>query len=239
MEFGREVFDFIERLGRLSSVDDVMEATGQILASYGFENFSFSGIPRSSDALPGIVLARRVPDELFKLYVERRYADIDPSIRHLLRTAEPFRWLDVPYDPERERKAAELAGLIRDFGLTQGFFVPIPSAAGTYGATWMAGPKPDLTARTKAALHLIGLYAFDRIHRLAGPLPDQWPHLTEREREVLTWMASGKSSWEIGEILGIAKRTVDEHSQTVQRKLGAANRSHAVAIALRNRLIEI
>jgi DNA-binding CsgD family transcriptional regulator len=55
--------------------------------------------------------------------------------------------------------------------------------------------------------------------------------LTPREREVLAWVAQGKSAWEIGEILDIAKRTVDEHAQTAGRKLGAVNRTHAVAIA--------
>ena len=39
------------------------------------------------------------------------------------------------------------------------------------------------------------------------------------------------------EILHIAKRTVDEHTQKAIRKLGAANRTQAVAIALRERLI--
>jgi DNA-binding CsgD family transcriptional regulator len=63
--------------------------------------------------------------------------------------------------------------------------------------------------------------------------------LTPREVEVLTWAARGKSAWEIGEILHIAKRTVDEHVQTAVRKLGAANRTQAVAIALLNRIIEV
>jgi DNA-binding CsgD family transcriptional regulator len=68
--------------------------------------------------------------------------------------------------------------------------------------------------------------------------PSDHPILTPREREVLTWIALGKSAWEIGEILGIAKRTVDEHAQTAARKLGAANRTQAVAIAIRDDLIE-
>jgi LuxR family transcriptional regulator, quorum-sensing system regulator BjaR1 len=63
--------------------------------------------------------------------------------------------------------------------------------------------------------------------------------LTSRELEVLTWVAQGKSAWEIGEILNIAKRTVDEHAQTAARKLGAANRTHAVALAMRDRFISI
>ena len=52
-------------------------------------------------------------------------------------------------------------------------------------------------------------------------------------------MARGKSAWEIGEILRITKRTVDEHVQTAVRKLGASNRTHAVALALREGIIEI
>jgi LuxR family quorum sensing-dependent transcriptional regulator len=64
------------------------------------------------------------------------------------------------------------------------------------------------------------------------------PLLTAREREVLQWAAQGKSAWEIGEILAIARRTVEEHIATATRKLGAVNRSHAIAIALRDKLIE-
>jgi LuxR family transcriptional regulator, quorum-sensing system regulator BjaR1 len=63
--------------------------------------------------------------------------------------------------------------------------------------------------------------------------------LTPREREVLALVAQGKSAREIGEILRIAKRTVDEHVQAAVRKLSAANRTHAVAIALRDGIVEV
>ena len=67
--------------------------------------------------------------------------------------------------------------------------------------------------------------------------PSRVRALTRREREVLTWIARGKTAWEIGGILEIAKRTVDEHTHSSMRKLGAANRTQAVAIALRSRAI--
>jgi LuxR family transcriptional regulator, quorum-sensing system regulator BjaR1 len=63
--------------------------------------------------------------------------------------------------------------------------------------------------------------------------------LTVREVEVLSWVAQGKSAWEVGEILHIAKRTVDEHVQTAVRKMGAVNRTHAVAMAIRDRIISL
>jgi LuxR family transcriptional regulator, quorum-sensing system regulator BjaR1 len=235
----RDVFEFIDCLDRLPTVDAVMEATERMLKSYGLGHFAFSGIPENANSLPGIVIAHSIPAELFEVYVKRRYADVDPCMRHLKRTTEPFRWLDVAYTSEHQPKARELAELVTDFGLSQALFVPIPSPTGTFGNVWMAGPKPELTARTKPALHLIALYAFDRMHRIVGSLPYDGPQLTPREREVLLWTACGKSAWEIGEILGIAKRTVDDHAQSAFHKLGAANRTQAVAIAVRERLINI
>ena len=62
--------------------------------------------------------------------------------------------------------------------------------------------------------------------------------VTNRQREVLTWVAAGKSAWEIGD-LNISARTVEEHAQQVLKRLGAVNRTQAVAIAIRDRLIAI
>jgi DNA-binding CsgD family transcriptional regulator len=62
--------------------------------------------------------------------------------------------------------------------------------------------------------------------------------LTPREQEVLMWVARGKTAWETAQILHIAKRTVDEHVQRIIRKLGAVNRTHAVAIALQNHIVQ-
>jgi LuxR family quorum sensing-dependent transcriptional regulator len=239
MKFAREAFEFIDKVERLTTIEAVMNATERMLSGFGFQHFSFSGVPSSSACMPGVVLAHRIPPELFKLYVERRYADVDPVMRMLRRTTKPFEWLDVPYNPERERRGAEVMALVADFGLSHGFFVPTPSPVGAHGNVWMAGPTPELTARNRPALHIMALYAFDRVRRLVGPLPDPRSPLTSREREILAWSASGKSAWEIGEILGIGKRTVDEHAQTAVRKLGAANKVQAVVFAIRDGLIDI
>jgi DNA-binding CsgD family transcriptional regulator len=63
--------------------------------------------------------------------------------------------------------------------------------------------------------------------------------LTPREREVLGWVAQGKSAWEIGQILNIAKRTVDEHVANAIKKLNAVNRVQAIAIAVRDGIIQL
>ena len=68
-----------------------------------------------------------------------------------------------------------------------------------------------------------------------------WPKtvaLNEREVEVLTWSARGKTSAEIAKILGLTKRTIDFHIDNAREKLGAATRTEAVLKAATGRLIE-
>ncbi len=63
--------------------------------------------------------------------------------------------------------------------------------------------------------------------------------VTEREREVLERVARGQSARKIGEILHITKRTVDAHVHSAIRKIGAVNRTNAVAVAIRDRIIDL
>ena len=52
--------------------------------------------------------------------------------------------------------------------------------------------------------------------------------LTPREREVLRWLAAGKTDRDIGAILGISPRTVHKHLQHIYEKLGVETRTAAV-----------
>ena len=56
--------------------------------------------------------------------------------------------------------------------------------------------------------------------------------ITERERQILSWVREGKSNLEIGLVLDISALTVKNHVQKILRKLGAANRAQAVAKAM-------
>jgi DNA-binding response OmpR family regulator len=69
-----------------------------------------------------------------------------------------------------------------------------------------------------------------------------WPKhvdLRERELEALTWAARGKTFWEIGEILGLSKRTVEFHLDNARRKLGVATRTQALIKAATGHLIQL
>jgi DNA-binding NarL/FixJ family response regulator len=70
---------------------------------------------------------------------------------------------------------------------------------------------------------------------------ESWPKLVmlnEREIEVLTWVARGKTSGQIAQTLRLTKRTIDFHLDNARMKLGAATRTEAAIKAAIGKLIE-
>ncbi len=62
--------------------------------------------------------------------------------------------------------------------------------------------------------------------------------LTRRQREILQLLADGGSTTVAARELGLSEETVKTHTKNVLARLGARNRTHAVAIALRECLID-
>jgi DNA-binding NarL/FixJ family response regulator len=56
--------------------------------------------------------------------------------------------------------------------------------------------------------------------------------LTDREAEVLFWIAKGKTNREIAQILAMSPRTVNKHLEQIYKKLEVDNRTSAAAMCL-------
>jgi DNA-binding CsgD family transcriptional regulator len=78
--------------------------------------------------------------------------------------------------------------------------------------------------------HLAQLYRLD-----GGALPAARAELTPREREVLEWLAAGKTNREIATIVGASPRTVEKHLERVYEKLGVETRTAAAMRAFREK----
>ena len=90
-----------------------------------------------------------------------------------------------------------------------------------------AAGQPTLSSEAARAL----------IHASAGPeLPGL--DLTEREREVLALMVKGLNNSRIAEQLMISPSTAKYHVSNILTKLGVNSRTEAVALAVRNHLVD-
>jgi len=235
-----EAFEFIEMLDKLPTAQEVMSAMESRLSLFGFENFIVTGLPNPKEKFEHVVILRKWPEGWFEIYTKEDYVRVDPIIRLCRNTVQPFAWSEAPYDRESEPRAAEVMDRATDFRMSQGFCLPIHGINGYEACLSMSGVDLDLSPRTKPALHLMSMYAFERIRQLLKPNALKGEgYLTLREREALQWAAVGKSAADTGEILGITERTVTAHIVSACRKLGAVNKTQAVARAIHHRLIRI
>ncbi|WP_322995666.1 helix-turn-helix transcriptional regulator [Castellaniella sp.] len=63
--------------------------------------------------------------------------------------------------------------------------------------------------------------------------------LTSRHRACLYWASQGKTSWEIGQILGITERTVNFHFGKLYDLLGVHTRQAAITAAVQRQLLDL
>ncbi len=78
----------------------------------------------------------------------------------------------------------------------------------------------------------------DLVKQTAQATPKVGEDLTEREQEVLSLMPDGLSNKEIAAELGISPSTIKNHISNILSKLHTDSRVEAVAIALRNQIVE-
>ena len=72
-----------------------------------------------------------------------------------------------------------------------------------------------------------------RYVELKGNAAEKSESLSARETEVVRWTAEGKTSHEIGSIIGLSDHTVNAYLANAIRKMDCVNRAQLVATAIR------
>lgn len=81
-------------------------------------------------------------------------------------------------------------------------------------------------------LHVALIRALNGVKKKPRTSKAKPPSLTKREHEILQWLGSGKTNWEIAQVLNISEHTVKNHVQRVLVKLKVNTRAQAVAKGL-------
>ena len=125
--------------------------------------------------------------------------------------------------------------ILTTFGTSDGIANALNSGAS--GALMKNSPNDQLVKalRTVAAG---GRAISDEVERLMEEDPPA-KALTPRQMEILEGMTRGLTNQDIAHELGIREDRVKGHVNTIFAKLGAANRTEAVAIALRKHLLRL
>jgi LuxR family quorum-sensing system transcriptional regulator SolR len=166
------------------------------------------------------------------------FLDIDPTVRAGMHSGDLIVW---PHSMCTE--APRLWSDAHDFGIKVGVAHSSWGAHGTFGLLTMSRHADTLTSTEVEQLRLPIHCLSNLCHTRMGQFlrsqfaPKMSVTLTTREREVLRWTGEGKTSYEIGKILGISERTVNFHINNVLLKLTATNKVQAVVKAVATGLI--
>ena len=232
--------DAIGRIGQAKSVSEVVDLFCDALAPCGFTAALVSGLPNVEPAQwPHHIVANRWPKAWFAHYNENRLYSSDPCVDFARRYDEPFFWTDVSAQ-DLERAQRQVMDAATEFRLKQGVCVPLTRPFAAPAVITVSGEFVDLPADTLGIVQLLAIHAFSQLKALGeGHGSAEGQRLSPREREILTWVAAGKTVWEISCILSLSHHTVGSHLRNARTKLDAVNVTHCVVEALRREEIRL
>jgi LuxR family quorum sensing-dependent transcriptional regulator len=234
--YGRRTLDFVERLQKLSDYSEICQAIKTELEWFGLTCVTVWSMPGPGKPADEGMLLNNRPQDYIEHYKEQNYLARDPMITELRKTLHPYSWNDVRGRRKLSKPETRIVDEGRDFGVNNGIIVPIVTLSGSLSVFSPCGPDPDLSQRARSALEIIGIYSQQALKRaLIHKQREEAVHtpLTPREREIMQWVAVGKSDDEIATLLSISPMTVTTHVESAKRKLDAFRRTYAVVQAIR------
>ena len=185
------------------------------------------------------------PDDWMTHYKERDFHTIDPVFQLILSKPGAFFWSQaipaltrIPrFEAQSMDNSRDMMREAGDAGLADGIGVSIVNAWGEVAGFGISRSHSDgdQDVRSLANIYLLSSVFHEKY--LSFYETRELPSLTEREKDVLNWSASGKTDWEIAEITGISRATVRFHLNNIFRKMGVNNKMSATINAVRRKLI--
>jgi DNA-binding CsgD family transcriptional regulator len=230
---------------RARSVEDLYAWLGDFSEAVGFDYFSYFAFdPRrcGDGAFGNPMRSTTYPSQWRDHYLSRGYQHHDPLLLSGGTMRHSFTWDSGEYASRLEGKAQRMFEEARAFGVRGGVTIPIYGPGGDRGLLSLSGRASGaiLTAIVREHLPVLYLVAHQAhaamMERLAPPAHDEI-RLTVQERECLAWTLRGKTAWEVAQIIGRSRATVNFHLQKSLRKLGVSSKHQAATKAMQAGLI--
>lgn len=226
--------------GALARIDaavtpaDVLQELLSILRPFGFRHLLITGLPPPQRGpWQCEILYDGWPVEWLEHYLASEHFSQDPCASRSRLVGQPFIWRDLMSN-EMTTGQLRVMGEAAEFGLRDGLCVPVHEPRRAPSVVTAAGERIELLPEDVPILETVCVHAYRALRRLNGG-GGQSPqiNLTDREREVLTWIAAGKAAEDVACILGISRFTVERHLSNVRDKCDAVNTIQAAMEAVR------
>jgi LuxR family quorum-sensing system transcriptional regulator CciR len=234
---GLQLYEYLEESSRATNVQAQFRLLTCVAQALGFDFVAYDVVSGHDPELASLASAlRNYPRQWQARYEAQNYRSIDPIVLRAPEAHRPILWRAVKgngIDARQKRLFAEAA----EAGLADGVSVAIHGPFGRVAVVSFVA-KTDVAIRhpLMGMLHAVAIqfdFALGSIRREGG----RQIQLSEREKECLSWVAAGKSSWDIGKIVGISENTVNFHIKNSMKKLDCSSRRVAIVKAIRMALI--
>ena len=231
----KSIFDTLRAASEIKTFQDLTQLFKAPLEALGFPHFAAVEASTLSKGLSLRVLFGQPDVAWHDFYTREALGSVDPRLRHMLGSAEPAFLSELA--PRSSSDAADLQflSLFRAYGHADCYVWPIHLPEGRVRGVLMLSDlhKVHLDARVAVGALAGGFHAAGaKILRSIKAASGGGIELRPRQMECLYWARRGKSSADIGHILGISPRTVDEHISHACEALGVRTRIQAVARAV-------
>lgn len=239
----------IERFTELAVHDSIEMWRDEIFRvglDLGYEHASLAIFPSRDTTIETVnaFLHTSFPDELLSKYDDEKMGEIDPVVSHCMIKSTPLVWSPALFSMRRQQELYEEAC---NHGIRSGVTLPYHGPNGEFGLLCFAsGAMPDEHFQRDALRNIPELSCFrDFICETFSafmkrpPLTKDNVEITSRELECLKWCATGKSSWDIAQLMNCTEATVNFHFANIRRKFGVSSRRLAIVKAIRMGFISL
>lgn len=232
--------DYLQLAGS-ASLDELQRRLVSIAHAFEFATISAILVTEKASGPPIFRAIGNTPAGFSEAFASVPSSKRDPVLGSLKRVSTPVLWGQKTY---ADGDALDLYEEQSAWGYRHGIAIAthLPNGQHLLVGVDRSDPLPsdehDLM-RLVADLQLTMAYAQDAAVRLLGV--DERPpvSLTARELEILKWTIDGKTTWEIGQILGISENTVKYHLKNTTAKLDCVSKHTAAVKAARLGLLEL
>ncbi len=229
---------FADMCERAETVDEVEEIFMAEIRRLGFVHAACASHVDPLHPPEGAVMMLDYPRAWVEHFSACGYPRRDPVYLTARVEGLPFWWSDKKFRRTLAPDQIVILNEAAEAGLRDGFTIPIHAHDALPASCSLVVGPDSIDPFAPAQAQWCAIYAHETARKLLLKLqPPRKRSLTTREREVVEYVARGKSDFEIGVILGLSEHTVHNVVRRVMKKYGVVSRTQMFARALRNREI--
>ena len=199
----------------------------------GFSNTNANAkLAKAKGVMNGVydyeLLGGTISHSVWMEYVRKCKEHDDALMRAVRYSPHPLCCSELKAHAGLSKRIRATEDMLARIDATDALIVPIQQKNARVDVVLFAGRAARPRPSARHLLALAATRALDRREEVEMFDEGRWP-LTPRQLEIASWVAAGKSDWEIGQILNISQKTVNFHVENAKRKIGVRSRNQFVA----------